>query len=163
MSEPFDSQQFRRALGCFATGVTIVTTRCANGLPIGLTCNSFTSLSLDPPLVQWSIAKSSRNHSAFTDVRHFAVHVLDTSQRELCRQFATRDGDRFANVPLEVGVHDLPLFVRYHARFECATHARHDAGDHTIIVGRVLRLCEQEGEPLIFYRGELSAFLKPSR
>lgn len=153
----FDSQQFRRVLGRFATGVTIITTRSADGLPIGITCNSFASVSLDPPLVQWSIAKTSRNHSAISAAEHFAVHVLDANQRKLCRQFAARDGDRFANMPLEIGLHGLPLLARYHARFECDTYARHDAGDHTIIIGHVLRLCEQEGAPLIFYRGELSS------
>lgn len=153
----FDSSSFRRALGLFATGVTIITARGADGQLIGMTCNSFASLSLEPPLVQWAIAKSSRNYSPMCGVDHFAVHVLAASQRELCRQFSAREGDRFANVELEYGLQDLPLLKQYHARFECATHDRFEAGDHTIIVGHVLRLCELEGEPLIFYRGALSA------
>lgn len=152
----FDSLRFRRALGLFATGVTIITARSSDGQPIGMTCNSFASLSLEPPLVQWSIAKTSRNYPPMCAVSHFAVHVLDVSQRELCRQFSAKEGNRFESVELESGLHDLPLLTQYHARFECATHACHEAGDHTIIIGRVLRLRELEGEPLIFYRGSLS-------
>jgi 3-hydroxy-9,10-secoandrosta-1,3,5(10)-triene-9,17-dione monooxygenase reductase component len=154
---PFDSLQFRRALGCFVTGVTIVTARSADGTPIGMTCNSFTSLSLDPPLVQWSVAKGARSHSAMSSAKHFAVHILNASQHDLCTQFAARAVDRFANVELEVGLHNLPLLTRFHARLECATYLQHDGGDHTILIGRVLRLCEQEGDPLIFYRGALSS------
>ena len=157
----FDSHRFRRTLGHFATGVTIITARSGSGQPIGMTCNSFASVSLDPPLVQWSIAKTSRNYTTIGRAEHFAVHVLDASQRDLCRQFAAKDGDRFANVELEAGLHDLPLLTRYHARFECGVHARHDAGDHTILIGNVLRLSELAGEPLVFYRGEFSRIAPP--
>lgn len=152
----FNSRQLRNTLGRFATGVTIITSRSADGSPIGMTCNSFASVSLEPPLVQWSIAKSSRSYPAIAQAEQFAVHVLDAGQHALCQQFATKDGDRFANVPLETNAQGLQLLTRYHARFECDVYARHDAGDHTIIIGRVLRLCEQEGEPLIFYRGQLA-------
>lgn len=151
----FDSQNFRRALGRFTTGVTVVTACGNGGAPIGMTCNSFTSLSLNPPLVQWSIANNSRNYSAMCVATHFAVHVLEAGQSEICRQFSARDIDRFANVPLETGLHGLPLLRNYHARFECEIYARHEAGDHTIVVGRVLRLAYNEGEPLIFYCGTL--------
>lgn len=157
MSVPtFDSHGFRRTLGFFATGVTVITARSTNAQPIGMTCNSFASLSLEPPLVQWSLAKSSRNYASLCAATHFAIHVLDASQQALCRQFAAKEGSRFENVEVEVGLHELPLLTRYHARFECEAYARHEAGDHTIIVGRVLRLCEQQGEPLIFYRGVLA-------
>ena len=125
----FDSQSLRRTLGRFATGVTIITARAADGRPIGLTCNSFSSVSLEPPLVQWSIAKTSRNHAAICSTPHFAVHVLDAAQRELCRQFSARDKDRFAALELETGLHGLPLLTQYHARFECETYARHEAGE----------------------------------
>lgn len=152
-----DSRDFRRALGHFATGVTIITARGADGKPIGLTCNSFGSLSLDPPLVQWSIAKTSRNYAALCVATHFAVHVLKVSQRDLCVQFSAKDLDRFGNVELEAGLQELPLLKHCHARFECETYARHEAGDHTLIIGRVMRLCEQDGEPLICYRGSLSS------
>ncbi|WP_250520731.1 MULTISPECIES: flavin reductase family protein [unclassified Caballeronia] len=152
---PFDSRDFRRALGRFTTGVTVVTAGRNGAAPIGITCNSFTSLSLDPPLVQWSIANNSRNYPAMCVATHFAVHVLEAGQGELCHQFSARDIDRFANVPLETGLHGLPLLRDYHARFECEVYARHEAGDHTIIVGRVLRLSHNEGDPLIFYCGTL--------
>jgi flavin reductase (DIM6/NTAB) family NADH-FMN oxidoreductase RutF len=153
---PFDSQEFRRALGRFATGITIITARGLDGAPLGLTCNSFGSLSLDPPLVQWSIAKTSRNYAALCAASYFAVHVLDSSQGELCRRFSTKNRDRFAALKVEEGLAGLPLLRQHHARFECETHARHEAGDHMIIIGRVLRLCEQDGDPLLFYRGSLS-------
>lgn len=159
---PFDSQGFRRALGHFATGVTIITARAADGSPVGLTCNSFASLSLEPPLVQWSIAKTSRNYSAICTAAYFAVHVLDAVQGDLCRQFSAKDLDRFGNLELEAGLHDLPLLSRYHARFECESYARHEAGDHTIVIGRVLRLSEQSGDPLIFYRGGFSRLVPSS-
>ncbi|MCP1121243.1 flavin reductase family protein [Robbsia andropogonis] len=152
---PFDSKDFRRALGRFATGVTVVTTSGNGSMPIGMTCNSFTSLSLDPPLVQWSIAKNSRNYTVMCAANHFAVHVLEAGQSELCHQFSARDIDRFANVRLETGLHGLPLLNNYHARFECEMYARHEAGDHTIVVGRVLRVSHNEGDPLIFYCGSL--------
>lgn len=157
MQEPFDSATFRRALGHFPTGVTIITARGAAGGSIGLACNSFSSLSLQPPLVQWSIAKTSRNHAAMCAATHFAIHVLNATQRDLCRQFSAKDGDRFANVELEDGLHGLPVLKHCHARFECEANAAHDAGDHTILIGRVLRFREYEGEPLIFYRGEFSS------
>jgi flavin reductase (DIM6/NTAB) family NADH-FMN oxidoreductase RutF len=152
----FDSQRLRRALGHFATGVTIITARSPNGEPIGMTCNSFASVSLEPPLVQWSIAKTSRNYAAICSAEHFAVHVLDARQRDLCRQFSAKDQDRFAGTEIEIGLHNLPLIKSYHARFECETYARHEAGDHTIVIGRVLQLDEQAGDPLIFYRGGFS-------
>jgi 3-hydroxy-9,10-secoandrosta-1,3,5(10)-triene-9,17-dione monooxygenase reductase component len=152
----FDSQEFRRALGRFATGITIITARAPDSAPVGLTCNSFGSLSLDPPLVQWSIATSSRNYAALCAATHFAVHVLDSNQGELCWQFSAKNRDRFASLEIEEGLAGLPLLRRYHARFECETHAQLEAGDHMIIIGRVLRLREQDGDPLLFYRGALS-------
>jgi flavin reductase (DIM6/NTAB) family NADH-FMN oxidoreductase RutF len=145
-------QELRRVFGHFATGVTIVTARseCA---PVGMTANSFSSLSLDPPLMLWSLAKTSLNHAAFLQARHFAIHVLDACQSTLSRQFASRNTDRFAGVKIIDGLNGVPLLTRFHALFECATEFHHDGGDHTIIVGRVLRFAEQPGKPLLFYRG----------
>lgn len=147
-----EPRAFRHALGLFATGVTIITARAADGRPVGLSCNSFSSVSLDPPLIQWCIGRSSRNYATICAASHFAVHILNSSQRALCRQFSAKDCDRFASLALETGIGEVPLLERYHARFECSTYALHEAGDHSIVVGRVLRLCEQVGEPLIFYR-----------
>jgi 3-hydroxy-9,10-secoandrosta-1,3,5(10)-triene-9,17-dione monooxygenase reductase component len=149
----FDSKGFRRALGRYVTGVVVISARGSGGEPIGLTCNSFSSLSLDPPLIQWAIARSSRNHAPMCAAEHFAVHVLDANQQDLCRQFSLSDGNRFAGVEVETGLYDLPLLKNYHARFECAVYARHRAGDHTLIIGQVLRLEEQEGRPLVIYGG----------
>ncbi len=144
---------FRRSLGRFATGVTIITALGPGETPIGMTCNSFSSLSLAPPLVQWSIAKTSSNYAAIGRARYFAVHVLDARQTQMCKQFSSKQGDRFSGVELTTGLHGLPLLTKFHARFECENVAQHDAGDHTIIVGHVSRLDEQEGQPLLFYRG----------
>jgi 3-hydroxy-9,10-secoandrosta-1,3,5(10)-triene-9,17-dione monooxygenase reductase component len=155
-----DSNSFRHALGRYATGVVVITAREPSGEPIGLTCNSFTSLSLDPPLVQWAIACSSRKHAHISAAEHFAVHVLEADQRALCKQFAARDGDRFAGVELETGLFDLPLLRHCHARFECSAYARYPAGDHTLIIGRVLRLEERAGRPLVFYGGALHNLLE---
>lgn len=157
-ADSFDSTDFRRTLGHFATGVTVITVRGADQQPIGMACNSFSSLSLNPPLILWSLDKGSRNHAAIRDARFFAVHVLEASQGHLCKQFSARDGDRFAGMELEAGLNDLPLLKRYLARLQCEMHAQHDAGDHTIIVGHVRRLDRLNGIPLIFYRGALSAF-----
>ena len=147
------ARELRHALGHYATGVAVVTARAPDGSPVGLTCNSFTSVSLDPPLVQWSIARASRFHATLGAAGHFAVHVLERGQLALSRQFSSRQADRFEGVEVEQGLAGLPLLRRYHARFQCKAEARHDAGDHTILVGRVLRFEAHEGEPLVFYRG----------
>lgn len=148
-----EARALRQALGHYATGVAVVTARAPDGTPVGLTCNSFTSVSLDPPLVQWSISRASRFHAPIIAATHFAVHVLERRQLELARQFASRQPDRFAGVAIEEGIAGLPLLGHFHARFQCQSHGRHDAGDHTILLGRVLRHEAHEGEPLVFYRG----------
>lgn len=156
-AEPaFSDQEFRHALGKFATGVTIITACNAAREPVGLTCNSFASVSLNPPLVLWMIARSSRNFAAMCAATHFAIHVLDNSQGDLCRRFANRDADRFTGDEFETSAEGVPLLTRFHVRFECASWARHDAGDHVIIIGLVLKLCEGQGKPLIFHRGAFS-------
>lgn len=153
------SVELRRAFSHYATGVTVVTTIDAAGRRVGMTANSFSSLSLDPPLILWSLAKSSANYEAFRDASHFAVHVLDSAQTALAKQFATKDIDRFADVTCATGHGGLPLLCDYHACFECGTHAQYDGGDHTIFVGRVLRADERPGDPLLFYRGRFANVL----
>ena len=150
------SAKLRQAFGHFATGVTIITTRGADGKPIGMTVNSFASLSLEPPLVLWSLARASVNFDVFHDATHFAVHVLDTGQSPLARQFATRDLDRFLGVTTTPCASGVPRLSEYHACFECETHARYDGGDHSIIVGRILEIDERPGDPLLFYRGRFA-------
>lgn len=150
------SVELRRAFSHYATGVTVVTMLDERGTRVGMTANSFSSLSLDPPLVLWSLAKASTNHAAFCGARHFAIHVLDARQTELARRFAMRDVDRFAGVVVETGLEGLPVLTEFHARFECETYAQYEGGDHTIFVGRVLRTEERPGDPLLFYRGRFA-------
>jgi flavin reductase (DIM6/NTAB) family NADH-FMN oxidoreductase RutF len=150
------STKLRNAFGHFATGVTIITTRNADGGPVGMTVNSFSSLSLDPPLALWSLARASVNFDVFHSATHFAVHVLGTDQSPLARQFATKDIDRFLGVTTTLCMSGVPRLNEYHACFECETHARYDGGDHSIIIGRILEVDEQAGDPLLFYRGRFA-------
>jgi flavin reductase (DIM6/NTAB) family NADH-FMN oxidoreductase RutF len=136
---------FRDALGAFATGVTVVTTEGPSG-PVGITANSFSSLSLDPPLVLWSPARSSRRFAIFAGAEAFSIHVLAAGQAELARHF-TRQPD----LP-EAGLGAVL------ARFDCARHAVHEGGDHAIVVGRVLRAWHAPGAPLVFHAGRFGGF-----
>ena len=151
------SLTLRNAFGHFATGVTIITMIDPAGRRVGMTANSFSSLSLDPPLVLWSLARTSANYELFCTTRHFAVHVLDSRQTALASHFATKDIDRFGELTTAAGLHGLPLLPEYHARFQCENAGCHDGGDHTIIVGRVLCFDERPGDPLLFYRGRFAA------
>jgi 3-hydroxy-9,10-secoandrosta-1,3,5(10)-triene-9,17-dione monooxygenase reductase component len=150
------SAKLRQTFGHFATGVTIVTTLGTDGRPLGMTVNSFSSLSLEPPLVLWSLARASLNFDVFHNARHFAVHVLGTDRLPLARQFATREIDRFLGVTTTACASGIPRLSEYHACFECETHARYDGGDHSIIVGRILEIDERPGDPLLFYRGRFA-------
>lgn len=151
------SQRLRSAFGHYATGVTIITTRGPGGEPVGMTANSFSSLSLEPPLVLWSIAYASSNYEAFRAARCFAIHILHAGQGELARVFSTRNIDRFAGLATGTGESGAPLLPDFHARFDCETFSQHDGGDHLIIVGRVLSAEEGSGEPLVFHRGRFGA------
>jgi flavin reductase (DIM6/NTAB) family NADH-FMN oxidoreductase RutF len=146
---------FRNALGSFTTGVTVVTAMTSDG-PIGMTVNSFASVSLDPPLVLWSPAKSSSRYGAFTGARHFAIHVLGADQDHLSAAF-TRGGNGFDGIDVRANA-SVPVLPGTLARFECAEQAQHDAGDHTIIIGRVLRVAHRQGEPLCFSGGRFGRF-----
>ncbi len=150
-------RDFRAALGRYATGVTVVTARTARG-PVGITANSFTSVSLDPPLVLWCPAKSSARLSAFTVADHYAIHVLAADQIDLCRRFA-RSGEDFAGLDPAETPDGLPLLHGCLARFDCAAHAVHEGGDHAILVGRVLRAFVRNGTPLLFWHGRYGDFL----
>ena len=151
--QPFDERNYRDALGTYPTGVTVVATSDARGRAIGLTVNSFASVSLDPPLILWSLARSSENLAGFLEATHFSVNVLAADQRELSERFAQAGGDRFAGLRFTRGLAQVPLIPRCLAQLECATEARHDGGDHVIFVGRVLRIAWREGEPLVYHRG----------
>jgi 3-hydroxy-9,10-secoandrosta-1,3,5(10)-triene-9,17-dione monooxygenase reductase component len=150
------ARRFRVALGAFATGVTIVTTRDGEGRDVGLTANSFNSVSLDPPMVLWSLARGARSLPAFLAASHFAVHVLAADQEELSMRFAARGSEKFAGVDLERGVAQIPLLRGCAARFQCRTAFRHEAGDHMIFVGEVEEFDRSDLPELLFHRGRYS-------
>ncbi|MFK0692240.1 flavin reductase family protein [Mesorhizobium sp. IMUNJ 23033] len=146
-----DPRLLRTAFGRFATGVTVVTTGTADG-PVAITANSFSSVSLDPPLVLWSIGRHSRRFDAFANSTHYAIHVMAEDQAELCWRFS-KSGADFADLDLRWNAHGVPLLPRALARFECSVADRFPAGDHMILLGRVLELETQEGSPLLFAGG----------
>ena len=147
-----DLRAYRGALGAFATGVTIVTTQTASG-PVGMTANSFASVSLDPPLILWSPAKSSSRFAAFSQAPQFIVHVLGVDQRPLAEAF-TRAKNAFDGLDWSLTDTGSPLIRGCLASFECQTDALHDAGDHVIILGRVQHVAHQPGAPLLFHGGQ---------
>jgi len=152
-----NSREFRNALGQFGTGVTIVTT-ADNATPVGITVNSFASVSLDPALVLWSPAKSSYRFDQFESAQHYAIHVLDHSQAELASQFA-RDARSFEHCDWHWSDNGVPLIDNTVARFECMRISSHDGGDHAIVVGKVLRAANFGGNPLMFVGGEFGTFV----
>lgn len=149
-------REYRDTLGRFATGVTLVTADSVDG-PIGITVNSFASVSLDPALVLWSVDKKSGRYRMFKEASHFAIHVLAQSQHQIAMEFA-RDATAFHTKDWQLGENKLPLAKEALARFECITEAVHDGGDHSIIVGRVRRFSQRSGAPLIFTSGEFGTF-----
>jgi 3-hydroxy-9,10-secoandrosta-1,3,5(10)-triene-9,17-dione monooxygenase reductase component len=155
------SAEFRGALGRFATGVTIVTTRDASGNDVGLTANSFSSVSLDPPLVLWSLSRQSLSLPAFTQAGFFAVHVLASSQDELSERFARRGVDKFAGLPVGRGPGDIPLLADCSARFQCRKTYEYAGGDHVIFVGEVLSFDHSDRPPLVFHGGRYSIAAVP--
>ncbi len=149
-----DARDLRSALGRFATGVTLATCRGVDGRPLGLTVNSFNALSLEPPLVLWSLRLASPNLAAFDAATLFAINVLAEDQVELSRRFASPSAPRFdAAAPWHEGLGGLPLLSGSAATFECETVSRQDAGDHRLYIGRVLRLSSQPVPPLLFHAG----------
>lgn len=155
----FDRRGFRNALASFPTGVTVISTRDQQGTLVGLTANSFTSVSLEPPLVQFSLARRSPSLSAFERSGMFAVSILTIDQGTLSNRFATPTEDKWRGVDYVIGeASGCPVIAGALAAFECKTHAFHDGGDHVIVVGYVLRFERlAAGEPLLFYRGSYRA------
>lgn len=154
MNADFDAPTFRAALGLFATGVTIVTARAADGRLVGLTANSFNSVSLAPPLVLWSLAQRAGSMPVFAKGSHYAIHILAAEQIELARRFATPAIDRFAGLDFDEGTGGLPLIPGCAAVFECANRSQYEEGDHVIFVGAVERCHHRPGaQPLIFHGG----------
>lgn len=158
----FDNVTFRRALGQFATGVTVITARSGDGQLVGITASSFNSVSLTPPLILWSLASTAGSMPVFRENAHYVVNVLAASQLPLCRRFASLKGDRFAGVPYTLSASGTPILDGALAWFECHNRSRYEEGDHIIFVGEVERCGFQAkpgGEmPLIFHDG---GFHKP--
>lgn len=153
-TQNFDPMSFRRALGTFTTGVTIVTTKGLQGQDVGLTANSFSSVSLDPPLVLWSLGKSAKSVDDFAAAEHFAVHILSEHQESLSNTFAKRGADKFGAVKVERGPCGIPLLDESSARFICKTRHQYEGGDHIIFVGEVIEFERYEAAPLLFHGGQ---------
>lgn len=149
-----EAKALRDAFGHFATGVTVVTTLADDNRPVGVTINSFSSLSLTPPLVLWSLAKASASLPVFLAASHFAVHVLAADQQALSERFAKPAADKFDDFDHGMGLGRVPLLTGCAAVFECALQQCLDGGDHMILVGRVERFqTDADALPLLFYRG----------
>lgn len=154
-------REFRNALGCFATGVAVATAAGPEG-PVGVTINSFASVSLDPMLVLWSIDKASDRYRLFKSAAHFAICVLDDTGQDISSRLSRKGGGSIAEDVAKTGKGGVPILKHALAHFECAAEARHDAGDHVILVGRVLDFAyRSHGHPLIYYRGRYRALSSP--
>lgn len=148
-----DPRILRQALGRFATGVTVITTCTLDGKYEGLTANSFSAVSLDPPLVLWSLRLAAPSLESFTSSGHFVVNVLSTAQSVTSRHFATPRHDKFENVGFSSGIAGCPMLEESLAIFECRTETTVQGGDHMIFIGRVMQAHYRDGEPLIFAAG----------
>lgn len=154
----FDTPHFRQALSQFATGVTVITTRLADGTFLGLTASSFNSVSLDPPLVLWSLANTSSSMDTFSGNSHYVVNILSSEQAWLAEQFASRKKDRFDGVEYRLSRTGHPILVGASAWFECHNRSRYPEGDHVIFVGEVEHCEFTPQAPLIYHSGQ---FLPP--
>ena len=157
METEIDRDEYRRAMGCFATGVAVVTTRDAGGIRVGLTVSSFNSVSQEPPLVLWSIAEDSLSYVTFMAADFFVVNVLAMDQQDIAARFAKSGKNKFDGLDCSVGIDGAPILPEFSAVYECRTEYRYDGGDHQIIVGRVLKFEDRGTDPLIFYRGHFLA------
>ncbi|TYO64442.1 flavin reductase family protein [Bradyrhizobium hipponense] len=158
-SSPIDPRDFRNALGSYATGVTIITAAAPDGKPYGLTCNSFASVSLNPPLVLWSLVVYSSSLTVFQNASHFTVNVLGASQQALANKFAKSSDDKFAGVDWSPGLGSAPVLAESVASFQCRSVNRYYGGDHVIFLGAVEAYTYNTKEPLLFARGTFGRFL----
>lgn len=149
-----NTKELRHALGQFATGVTIVTTANARTEPVGVTANSFSSVSLDPPMVLWSLAKSALSREAFESAEYFCVHVLTKAQRDLSELFALSGADKFRHVDWDRGPENIPMLRQFVARFLCRAHDKQPVGDHIVFVGEVHTYDKTSERPLVFHGGQ---------
>lgn len=153
----FDSRQFRSALSQFATGVTVITTRLADGSFLGLTASSFNSVSLDPPLVLWSLSQGASSMPVFSGNSHYVINVLSGNQMALAERFAMRIENRFEGVDFELSYTGLPILKGVSAWFECHNRSRYPEGDHVIFVGEVERCAVLPQPALVFHDGKFAA------
>jgi len=150
---PIDHAELRRALGCFPTGVTVITTLDPDGVFVGLTVNSFNSLSLDPPLILWSLGTRSSNRRAFEAAGHFAVNILAEDQAAISRRFASSARNKFHGIATHAGLGGAPLIEDCAAYIECRTHSTQPAGDHLLFIGRVERVRTAARRSLVYAGG----------
>jgi 3-hydroxy-9,10-secoandrosta-1,3,5(10)-triene-9,17-dione monooxygenase reductase component len=146
--------ELRRSMGRFANGVTVVTCCAPDDSARGITANSFSSVSLDPPLVLWNIAKVSNSLEDYLGATHFAIHVLRASQQHYAEHFARADHSLYEGIDYEISPDRVPILPDVLARYDCATWNIHDAGDHHIIIGEILAHSRSEGPALIFHDGQ---------
>lgn len=151
-------RQLRDAFGKFATGITVITAHSADG-PVAIVANSFSSVSLDPALVLWSVDRTARRFSYFEAADHYAIHVLAAEQQDLCTR-VSRDAHALSTHAHKLNADGVPLIDHCLARFECRKVAAHDAGDHVIIIGQVQRTEMRDGAPLTFYAGQFGTLGK---
>lgn len=151
----FSEKEFRSALGAYATGITVITTSSEQGHPVGLTANSFTSVSLDPPLVLWCLDNNTDSYNDFVKSDHFSVHVLHKEQQSVSQVFATKNGKKFDDVNWKKGEEGTPVLEEFLECFHCKTEQIYEGGDHVIILGRVVRLERRdENAPLLYHQGK---------
>lgn len=159
----FDQKAFRNALGAYATGITVITASSEKGHPVGLTANSFTSVSLDPPLVLWCLANSAESYNDFVKADYFSVHVLHKAQQSVSEIFATRNGKKFDEVPWKKGDEGTPVLNEFLECFHCRKEQLYEGGDHVILLGEVVRLeTRNEDAPLLYHQGQYN-FLAPKK
>ena len=151
-----DSKAFRTTLGCFPTGVAIVTTLSETGAPVGLTISSFNSVSLAPPLILWSLAQSSECLDDFQARRGFAINILSADQTDLCNRFASAHDDRFDGISWAASAEGLPVLKDIAAVLICETHAVHDGGDHEIYLGKVMSHAGTKNTPMVYANGAIT-------
>lgn len=154
-----EPRAFRRALGNFATGVTIITAIDPDGNRAGVTANSFSSLSMDPPLILWSYKKDAKSAPVFEAAQHFAVNILASDQIDMSNHFARQQEDKFAGIEWQEGIGGVPLFPNCAGRFQCETYDKLDGGDHWIFVGRVIDFDDFGRSPLCFHQGSYAMVL----
>jgi 3-hydroxy-9,10-secoandrosta-1,3,5(10)-triene-9,17-dione monooxygenase reductase component len=159
MNTQFNGRALRDAFGSFATGVTIVTTSGPAGADVGLTANSFSSVSLDPPMVLWSLARTAASIEAFRSCGHFAVHILSADQEKLSARFASKGIDRFQGLALDRGPDGIPMLPDCMARFACKLAYQYEGGDHVIFVGEILDFSHSARKPLVFHGGRYGMLL----